>query len=96
MFRTWLMTSEPSTSSSSDRNILLQEALTQAGVIKIQKQCATTSSNIRSSTRKLQISEKIISHPLMPIVELLFKKCEDAVTKFDKKAFEMEDVVLVS
>lgn len=41
MFRTWLMTSEPSTSTdplNEERSFRLHEALTQAGVIRAQKQ----------------------------------------------------------
>ncbi|KAF1749077.1 hypothetical protein GCK72_025544 [Caenorhabditis remanei] len=87
------MTSEPSTSSESldaEKSALIQEALTKAGVIKIQKQ-SVSPPNIKNLKKSIQF-ERIAEHPLMPVVELLLKKCEDAATTYDRAPFEMEDV----
>ncbi|CAI5455189.1 unnamed protein product [Caenorhabditis angaria] len=91
------MTSEPSTSTEisleAERSILLQQALSQAGVIRVQKMKAGI------SLRKRQNSEtcmKIAKHPLIPIVELLFLKCEKAANTMNKASFDMEDVKIKS
>ena len=51
--------------------------------------------NIRNLKKSIQF-ERIAEHPLMPVVELLLKKCEDAVATYDRAPFEMEDVKDVS
>ncbi|CAL36514.1 Transcriptional coregulator psa-3 [Caenorhabditis elegans] len=55
------------------------------------KGISPTATNIKSP-KKSALFEKIASHPLMPIVELLLEKCETAATTFDRKAFETDDI----
>ncbi|UMM43704.1 hypothetical protein L5515_019103 [Caenorhabditis briggsae] len=97
MFRSFLMTSEPSTSSGTldaDCNTLIQEALAQAGLIKIERR-SVSPTNIKVTKNSL-LAEKISAHPLMPVVELLLRKCETAATTFDKSVFEVDDIKQVS
>ncbi|CAB3399311.1 unnamed protein product [Caenorhabditis bovis] len=91
------MSSEPSTSTEAksleeERAVLLQQALSQAGVNRAQK--LKNGANQKRKADEAHVAA-IKEHPLLPIVQLLFLKCEMAEQTFDKKYFEMDDVVKV-